>query len=248
MPATTNEIGRRGAGLRAPPVRRDIEDTGADRRANAEHGELEGPDTSFQMIRGTVCDGCADDGSAPQHLFGENTRAVVRWWVLLVRPFTLGLFQACRASARAAASCSTAQSISSAVITRGGAKRRVDPVGVLHQHPALGERKAELLAGTEGRVDVDAGPQSKAADSEYAVADQAAGSPECKRPPSSVQRDWNSPASSIDTTVVPIAVASGLPPNVEPCSPGCRTSRMWRSVHHGRHCGTTPPPSALPSR
>ena len=42
--------------------------------------------------------------------------------------------------------------------------------------------------------------------------------------PISVERAWKVPASSIATTSVPIAAASGLPPKVEPCEPGVITS------------------------
>ncbi len=44
--------------------------------------------------------------------------------------------------------------------------------------------------------------------------------------PISVERAWKVPSSSIATTSVPMAAASGLPPKVEPCEPGVMTSMM----------------------
>ena len=57
----------------------------------------------------------------------------------------------------------------------------------------------------------------------------------------------NSPVASMRTTSRPTAAASGLPPNVEPCWPGCSTPSTSRSPTTAE-TGTMPPPSALPSR
>ena len=42
--------------------------------------------------------------------------------------------------------------------------------------------------------------------------------------PISAERAWKVPSSSIATTSVPMAAASGLPPKVEPWEPGVMTS------------------------
>ena len=46
-------------------------------------------------------------------------------------------------------------------------------VGVLDEHPSLGEAEADLFTAAECRVDVDAGPQSLPADVEDPSARQA---------------------------------------------------------------------------
>ena len=46
-------------------------------------------------------------------------------------------------------------------------------------------------------------------------------------------------------TARPIAQASGLPPNVDPCWPGCRTPSTSRRPTTAE-TGMIPPPSALP--
>ena len=53
--------------------------------------------------------------------------------------------------------------------------------------------------------------------------------------------------ASIAITSRPIAQASGLPPNVEPCWPGWNTPRI-SAEDTTAETGTMPPPSALPSR
>ena len=45
-------------------------------------------------------------------------------------------------------------------------------VGVLGQHTAVGQREADLLAGRERRVDVDARPQAERADAGDALAQE----------------------------------------------------------------------------
>ena len=50
----------------------------------------------------------------------------------------------------------------------------------------------------------------------------------------------------MSTTSMPIAQASGLPPNVEPCSPGRNTPSTSRFATTADN-GMMPPPSALPS-
>jgi len=44
-------------------------------------------------------------------------------------------------------------------------------VGVLGQHTALGQPQADLTAGADGRIEVDARPQTQSAHSRHAVPD-----------------------------------------------------------------------------
>ncbi|ALE79243.1 hypothetical protein WY02_13255 [Pseudonocardia sp. AL041005-10] len=63
--------------------------------------------------------------------------------------------------------------------------------------------------------------------------------------PSSRARAWYSPVASSAHTADPTAAASGLPPKVEPCSPGRSTPSTSRRPTTAL-TGTIPPPSALP--
>ena len=56
----------------------------------------------------------------------------------------------------------------------------------------------------------------------------------CRCMPNSVERRWNSPVASRATTVDPTAVANGLPPNVEPCSPGSQDAQYAAVGNHRR--------------
>ena len=67
------------------------------------------------------------------------------------------------------------------------------------------------------------------------------------RSPSTLARAWYSPVPSMATTSRPTAQASGLPPNVDPCCPGCSTPSTGQ-VDTIAETGTMPPPRALPSR
>ena len=77
-------------------------------------------------------------------------------------------------SAKTSANWPIAQSISSAVMTSGGAKRSVEPCVSLTRTPRSASLQADLLAGAERGVDVDARPQTHAAHGDHAVTDQAA--------------------------------------------------------------------------
>ena len=95
----------------------------------------------------------------------------VRSWSLLVRPTRLASLVVRRPGQRRAAprpSRSRLPRSPRAVRNAGWA-----PVGVLDEHPAGGQRQAQLLSGAQRRVDVDPGPQAEPADRQHAVTDEA---------------------------------------------------------------------------
>ena len=71
-----------------------------------------------------------------------------------------------------APSWSTAQSISSAVTTSGGASRMVAPWVSLTNTPRSSSRSLSSTSGAERGIDVDPGPETDAADGRHAVPDQ----------------------------------------------------------------------------
>ena len=64
--------------------------------------------------------------------------------------------------------------------------------------------------------------------------------------PNSSDRCCISPSRNICITSRPIAMASGFPPKVDPCSPGCNTANT-SSRDTTADTGMMPPPSAFPS-
>ena len=92
---------------------------------------------------------------------------------------------------------------------------------VLRQDALLEQPLRRALAPVARPVDeLDPGPQPAAADLLDGVEVRRPAAPGCRYAPSRAERSWNSPVRSIATTRRPIAHASGLPPNVLPCSPG----------------------------
>src|SRR5262249_5161491 len=123
---------------------------------------------------------------------------------------------------------------------RGKPDRRA--VGVLGQHPALGEPLAGLPAGQRGEL--DAGPQPAPPHVAHARLGQR------RQPGGPVRARLGralSPVASTAITSRPTAQARGWPPNVEPCWPGRNTPRISLEDTTA-DTGTMPPPSAFPSR
>ena len=120
--------------------------------------------------------------------------------------------------------------MSSSVATSG--RREADGLAVrLLGEDALAEQSlADLTAGGDAAVDVDAGPQAADAHGVEAVADQGGRARRRGGRRARGARCWNSPVCSIATTSRPMAAASGLPPNVEPWLPGVITSSTSRSA------------------
>ena len=150
--------------------------------------------------------------------------------------------------ASTAASWSTAWSISSSVITSGGASRIVEPWVSLASTPRAAQPLAGLPAGHQRRVDVDAGPQAAAAHRDDALADQRRPGRRAGARPSSAERA--------------LVLAGGQQPDDRAADRAGQRVAAERRAVLARACstpstsrsattaetGTMPPPSALPSR
>ncbi|BDZ45445.1 hypothetical protein GCM10025866_13540 [Naasia aerilata] len=147
---------------------------------------------------------------------------------------------------RTSARASTAWSISSRSITRGGAKRSVEPwVSFTRMPRSSSARQTARPVASDGSMSTPAHrPAPRTATTPVPISSR---SRPCRCAPSAAARAWNSPVPSIRTTSRPTAAASGFPPKVEPCSPGRRTPRTSPRPTTA-DTGTIPPPSALPSR
>ena len=133
----------------------------------------------------------------------------------------------------------------SRVTQSGGASRIVDSWVSFAQDPAPHQTFACRARGSRAGLEVDRrsrargrGSRSPGAPPHHAAL--AATRRRARR--TSVDRSLRG-ADRITST--PIAHASGLPPNVEPCSPGLNTPSTSRSATTADN-GTMPPPSALP--
>src|SRR5439155_20538511 len=117
-------------------------------------------------------------------------------------------------------------------------------VRLLRQHALFQQTLAGLARAREGRTDLGAGPQPAAAHLLEGRARHRVQALEHVRAEDGLFS--TRPSSRIILSASsPTAAASGLPPNVEPCEPGVKTSVTSRRATKA-DTGSTPPPSALP--
>src|SRR5438034_382822 len=122
---------------------------------------------------------------------------------------------------------SSPQSRSSWLMISGGASLITLPWVSLASTPRAASRSHTSRPGS----DANSSPAHRPRPRTEVIAEE--GSPPsraCMRPPSTLARAWYSPVRSMATTARPTAQASGWPPNVDPCCPGCSTPSTGQEV------------------